>query len=144
MALSSRFALNTTAVLGGGFLVVAAMTYTASTADWLAFGVSTAFAVAGTTGALMTRRTHQRLAHSAIALVSLWSLISALVFTGFSDTTRTWLVFANALALAAVALADLIAHEATTERVVHELTIHTTTGSPETISRHDRPNHLPV
>jgi hypothetical protein len=143
MALSTRFALNTTAVLGGGFLVVAAMTYTASTADWLAFGVSTAFALAGAAGALMTRRMHQRLAHSAIALVSLWSLISALVFTGFTDSTRTWLVFANALALVAVALADLITHEATTERVVHELTVHTADGATS-ISQNDRPNHLPV
>jgi peptidoglycan/LPS O-acetylase OafA/YrhL len=139
MALSSRFALSTTAVLGGGFLAVSAMTFTASTVDWLAFGVSAAFALAGTAGAVLARRTHQKLAHGSLAVVGLWSLVSALVFTGFSDTTQTWLVFANALALAAVALVDLIAHEATTERVVHELEVRTT--SPVAVTT---PEHITV
>jgi hypothetical protein len=39
-------------------------------------------------------------------------------------TRLTWLVFADALAVAAIALADLTAHEATTEKVVHQLVVH--------------------
>jgi hypothetical protein len=123
MALSSRFALDTTAVLGGGFLVVSAMSFSTSTAGWLGFGVSTAFAVAGAVGAVLARRSHQKLAHSSLAVVGLWSLIAPLIFTGGA---QMWLVFADALALVAVALGDLIAHEATTERVVHQLHIRET------------------
>jgi hypothetical protein len=120
MALSPRFALDTTAVVGGGFLVVSAMTFSAATAGWLGFGVSTAFAVAAAVAAALTRRTPQKLAHGSLAVVGLWSLIAALVFDG---TAQMWLVFASALALAAVALGDLIVHEATTERVVHQLEV---------------------
>ena len=36
----------------------------------------------------------------------------------------TWLVFADALAVGVLALADLTAHEATTEKVVHQLVVH--------------------
>ena len=125
MALSTRFALNTTAILGGGFLAVSAMTFTASTAHWLGFGVSTAFAAAALSSAVLAKRTHQRLAHGALTLVGLWSLASTLIFNGSSDNLQHWMVFANALGLAAVALVDLVAHEATTERVVHKLEVRT-------------------
>ena len=36
----------------------------------------------------------------------------------------TWLIFADALAVGVLALADLTAHEATTEKVVHQLVVH--------------------
>jgi len=52
--------------------------------------------------------------------VGLWSLISALVYSG---TALTWLVFANGIAIAVIALADLTAHEVTTENVVHRLVV---------------------
>ena len=57
-----------------------------------------------------------------LALVALWSLIAALVFSGNS---LMWLVFADALGLAAVALADLTAHEVGAEHVVHSLEVRT-------------------
>jgi hypothetical protein len=41
----------------------------------------------------------------------------------FSGTALTWLVFADALLVASLALADLTAHEATTENVVHRLEV---------------------
>ena len=137
MALSSRFALDTTAILGGGFLVVSAMSFSATPAHWLAFGVSTAFTIAAAAGAVLARRTHQQLAHGALSLVGLWSLISPLVFTG---TTQHWLIFANALALVAVALGDLIAHESTTERVVHEL--HVGNSGSSRVERTERSDEL--
>ncbi|MGH3416910.1 MAG: hypothetical protein ACRDSS_10615 [Actinocrinis sp.] len=120
MALSPRFALDTTAVLAGGFLAVSAMAFSASTAGWLGFGVSTAAAVAGSAGAAFARRTGQKAGHGLLALVGLWSLVAALVFSG---TALTWLVFADALGLALIALADLTAHELTAERVVHQLDV---------------------
>ena len=55
-----------------------------------------------------------------IALITDGAFGVALIFTG---TTLTWLVLADAIALAAVALADLTAHEVTTENVVHRLEV---------------------
>src|SRR6266480_1925464 len=54
-------------------------------------------------------------------LAALWSLVAALAFSG---TLLTWLIFADALAVGVLALADLTAHEATTEKVVHQLDVH--------------------
>ena len=129
MALSPRFALDNTAVLGGGFLAVSSMAFSADLAGWLGFGVSTGFVVLGGLGAAFARRTGQKAGHGLLAVVALWSLIAALVFSG---TALTWLVFADALALVAVALGDLTAHELTTERVVHQLDVRTeATSTPQ-------------
>jgi hypothetical protein len=122
MALSSRFSLDTLAIVGGGFLAVSAMSFSASTAGWLGFGVSTLFTVLAAAAATATRTGSARLGHGGLALVALWSLIAALAFSG---SVLTWLVFADALALAAVALADLTAHEVGTEHVVHSLEVRT-------------------
>ena len=126
MALSSRFALSTAAVIGGGFLAVTAMAFSAPVAGWIGFGVSTAAVVAGVAGAVFARSVSARTGHSALAAVGLWSLVAALTFTGH---TLTWLVFADALALATVGLADLVAHEVGTERVVHSLEVRHTDGA---------------
>ena len=120
MALSSRFSLDTLAIVGGGFLAVSAMSFAASTAGWIGFGVSTLFAVTAAAAAVATRSASAKAGHSALALVALWSLIAALVFTG---SALTWLVLADAIGLAVVALADLTAHEVSTEHVVHSLDV---------------------
>jgi hypothetical protein len=123
MAISPRFSLDTLAVVGGGFLAVSAMSsFAASTAGWLGFGVSTLFAVAAATAAVFTRSNSARFGHGVLALVALWSLIAALIFSG---NALMWLVFADALGLAAVALADLTAHEVGAEHVVHSLEVRT-------------------
>jgi hypothetical protein len=120
MALSPRFALNTFAVLAGGFLAVSAMTLEGSVVEWLGFGVSTAVAVVGVAGLVLARRTSARAGHGILAAVGLWSLIASLVFTGGA---LTWLVFAAGAAFVAAALGDLTAHELSTERVVHSLEV---------------------
>ncbi len=131
MALNSRFALDNTALLAGGFLAVSAMAFSADVAGWLGFGVSTAVAVVAGLGAALARRPGQKAGHGLLALVALWSLIAALAFSG---TLLTWLVFADALAFVAVALGDLTAHELTTERVVHQLDVRgDTAGTPQTV-----------
>jgi hypothetical protein len=120
MALSPRFSLDTLAVIGGGFLAVSAMSFSAATAGWIGFGVSTMFTLVAATAAVLARRASARFGHSALAVVALWSLVAALAFSG---SALTWLVFADALALAATALADLTAHEVGTEHVVHSLEV---------------------
>jgi hypothetical protein len=120
MKLSSRFLLDSLFVVAGAFLTVASMAWVANTAGWTAFGVSVGVTVLAVASAALARKTSHRLGHGLIGLVALWSFIAALVFSG---TVLTWLVFADAIALGVIALADLAAHEATTERIVHQLEV---------------------
>jgi hypothetical protein len=120
MALSPRFALNTIAVIAGAFLAVVAMAFSASVAGWIGFGVFTGVAVLGIAGAVFARKAAAKAGHGLLAAVALWSLIASLIFSG---TVLTWLVFAGAAGIVAVALCDLAAHELRTERVVHSLEV---------------------
>ncbi|MGH3212300.1 MAG: hypothetical protein ACRDNO_31500 [Trebonia sp.] len=120
MKLSSRFLLDSLFVVAGAFLTVASMAWAAGTAGWTAFGVAIGLTALATASAALAKKTSQRYGHSVLALVALWSLVAALVFSG---PALTWLVFADAIALGVLALADLAAHEATTERIVHQLEV---------------------
>jgi hypothetical protein len=112
--------LDSLFVVAGGFLAVASMAWSAGTAGWTAFGVSTGIAVIAAASAVLAKKTGRRLGHSVIALAGLWSLIAALAFSG---SALTWLVFADAIAVGVLGLVDLAVHEATTERIVHQLEV---------------------
>jgi hypothetical protein len=120
MKLSSRFAVDNLFVVGGAFLAVAAMVFTAPVTGWVGFGVFTGLTVVAFLSAVTARTPGQKVGHSILGIVGLWSLSAALAFSG---TTLIWLVFADAIALGVLALADLTAHEVTTENVVHRLVI---------------------
>ena len=120
MKLSSRFLLDSLFVVAGAFLTVASMAWAAGTAGWTAFGVSAGVAVLALASAALAKKGPRRLGHGLLGLVALWSVAAALAFSG---TALTWLVFADAIAVGVLALADLAAHEATTERIVHQLEI---------------------
>jgi hypothetical protein len=126
MKLSSRFALDVLFVLAGAFLAVAAMSFSAPVAGWAAFGVFAGVALLAAVSAARAGKPGQRIGHGLLGLVSVWALIAALVPSG---ATLTWLVFADAIAVGVLALADLTAHEVTTENVVHRLEV---TGTPAT------------
>ncbi len=123
MSLSTRFGVDVLGVIAGGFLAVAAVAFAAPTAGWVGFGVFTALTVVAAVAAVLTHRRGARIGHGILGLVSLWALFAALFFTG---PALTALVFADALAVALVGLVDLTAHELSTERVVHELEVHST------------------
>ena len=120
MKLSSRFLLDSLFVVAAAFVTVASMAWTAGTAGWTAFGVSVGVTLLAAASATLAKTTSRRLGHGAVGLVALWSLIAALAFSG---PALTWLVFADAIAVGVLALADLAAHEATTERIVHQLEV---------------------
>jgi hypothetical protein len=122
MNLSPRFALNTLFVVGGAFLAVVAMAFTASVAGWTGFGVFTGLAVIALASTALGRGRVRKVNHGVFSLVAIWSLIASLAYHG---SAQTWLVFAGGVALAVIALADLTAHEATTENVVHRLEVTT-------------------
>ncbi|SNT06924.1 hypothetical protein SAMN05421812_10326 [Asanoa hainanensis] len=120
MKLSSRFALDLVYLTAGAFLLVAAMAFTAGTAGWLAFAAGAGLTLLAGLNAVRATQPATRIGHGIVAVAALWSLVAALTFTG---ATQTWLVFANAGLLALLAVADLVNHEVTTERVVHELVV---------------------
>lgn len=117
--MSLKFGISTLFALAGGFLVAASLAFSAGMASWLAFGIGTGVAVIAT-AALSQGRSRHSVGYAAEFAVGLWSLIAALVFSG---STLTALIFADAVALVAVALADLAVHEVSTERVVHTLDV---------------------
>jgi hypothetical protein len=96
------------------------MTFTSATAGWLAFGVAAGLTTVAGFTAIRATQPAVKVGHGLVALASLWTLVAALTFTG---ATQTWLVFANAALLGLLAIADLVGHEVTTERVVHELVV---------------------
>lgn len=117
---SGRFGIDVLGVLAGAFLAVAAVGFSAPAAAWTGFGVFTGLALVGALGTILESRTSARIGHGVLGLVALWSLIAALAFTG---PALVALVFADALAVVLVSLADLVVHELSTERVVHELEV---------------------
>jgi hypothetical protein len=120
MNLSPRFALDTLFVIGGAFLAVFAMAATASVAGWTGFGVFTGLAVIALASALLGHGATRRGSHALLGVIAVLGLVAALVYAG---TALTWLVFAGGVAIAVIALADLAAHEVTTEKVVHQLVV---------------------
>ena len=120
MKLSSRFLFDSLFLVAGAFLTVASMAWAAGTAGWTAFGVSAGVTVLALASAVAAKKGSRRLGHGLLGLVALWSLVAALAFSG---TALTWLVFADAIAVGVLALADLAVHEATTERIVHSLEV---------------------
>lgn len=117
--MNTRFGLNTFALVASGFLAVVSRTLGQTPLEWTGFGVSAALVLAAVAGLTTTGR-RGLVNYGTLGVVSAWSLVAALTFTG---TALTWLVLADALAVAGVALAALVAHEVTTERVVHTLEI---------------------
>src|SRR3984885_7095564 len=120
MRISSRFLLDGLFVVAAAFLTVASMAWSAGPAGWTAFGVSTGIAVLAVASVATAKRNSLRVGHGLLGLVALWSLVAALAFSG---TALTWLVFADAIPVCVLALADLAVHEATTERIVHSLEV---------------------
>ncbi|HEX5293882.1 MAG TPA: hypothetical protein VFX25_33830 [Streptosporangiaceae bacterium] len=120
MNLSPRFALDTMFVIGGAFLAVVALPFTAVVAGWTGFGVFTGLAAIALASTLFGHGAVRKASHGGLGLVAVWSLIATLLFTG---PALTWLVLAGGVALAVIALTDLAAHEVTTEKVVHQLVV---------------------
>jgi hypothetical protein len=129
MKLSPRFVLDNLFVIGGAFLVASALAFSASMAGWIGFGVFTGITLIAGASAVLARSNGRRLGHSVVAVAGLWSLVAALAFSG---SLLMWLVFADAIAIAVIALADLGAHEATTEKVVHQLVVSETPAATAT------------
>ena len=111
----SRLAL----LLVAGFLIVATQVWAFGTIEWL-FIVGGIVMIALAAGALGMAPGPQRTLDGLVGLLGVWSIVQAIVFNG---STLEWVAFTTALVGAAVATLGLSIHEATTERVVHELSV---------------------
>ncbi|MCD2195452.1 hypothetical protein LQ327_18945 [Actinomycetospora endophytica] len=128
MALTSRFAIDTTALIAGAFLSTAVFAFAAPVSTWIAFGIFIGLIALGGLGVILDHHATGYLTHGLLAAVGIWSLVATLVFTG---ATLSWLIVAGAVAAVVLGVADLVAHEVTTERVVHQLEV---TPTPEAAS----------
>lgn len=116
----ANYFTNLAYLIAAAFLVVVSQAFASSVAGWVAFGVSTGIVLAALAEAMLNRKLVPKLGHVAVLLLALWSVVAALSFTG---GTLSWLVFADAIGVAALALVNLVVHEFSTERVVHQLEV---------------------
>jgi hypothetical protein len=102
-----------------GFLVVATQVWPTHTLEWLfiAGGIVT-LVLAAAPGGAGSRR--QRAVSAIVAVLGIWCVVQASIFNG---DTMMWVSFATALGIGLLAIAALIDHEMSTERVVHELQV---------------------
>jgi hypothetical protein len=115
-----RYLSNLTLALAAGFLVVATQAFSPPVAAALVFAIAIGATVLSlATIAAPTTRV-QRVISGVAAVIGIWTIVASLVFF---PTTVVWLGFASALALVALAVIGLTAHELTTERVVHSLEV---------------------
>jgi hypothetical protein len=113
----SRLAL----LLIAGFLIIATQVWPMATVEWL-FIVGGVVMIALAAGALGQDPGPQRSLDGVLAVLGVWSIVQAIVFSGM---TLEWVSFATAAAGALLATVGLTLHEMTTERVVHELRVTT-------------------
>jgi hypothetical protein len=105
LSVSTRFLTNSIVALAGGFLVVASQAFSSSTTGWLAFSIAIGTLVSVATAQLdQTRGRVQQALDGVLAIVSVWTIIASVVF---HNRTLTWLSFAEALGLVAVAYAGV-------------------------------------
>jgi hypothetical protein len=118
--MSPKYLINLLVAVAGAFLVVASRTFATSTAGWIGLGIGILAVVLAAAGVATARLSAASIGYSVTALVGAWTIVSSTVFAG---SLLGWLVFADALALVAVALVELTVHEVGTERVVHTLVV---------------------
>lgn len=118
--MGKKYLINASALAASVVAIVWSRVYTGATLEWVIFGIAAAIAVAGVVGLRIASQRFELAGFTALSVVAAWTAVAALVFTG---TTLGWLAFASAIALALVAAGSLVAHELTTERVVHTLEV---------------------
>jgi hypothetical protein len=114
-----EFFSRLTLLVVAAFLVVATQVWSGGTLEWL-FIVGGAAMLALAAADTGTNNRLQRGLDGILAVLGVWSIVEAIVFNGGN---LEWVSFATALAAGLIAIVGLIAHEASTERVVHELQV---------------------
>ena len=118
--MNSRFITNVAMTLIGGFLVVVSLAWSPPVFMWVMFAGGIAAILLAPAAVLPDRGLGQRGLDAALTILGAWTIVASLVFAG---STITWLGFASGCAFVALALAGLVLHEVSTERVVHSLEV---------------------
>lgn len=117
--MSARFISNLGLGLVGAVVVAASLAFSAGVTGWLMFGVGLGVLVlVGVAQLDRGRGLVQRLLDAGTGALALWATVASAVFGG---ATVTWLSFAEALGFVGLAIVGLVAHELSTERVVHTI-----------------------
>ncbi|HEX6763536.1 MAG TPA: hypothetical protein VF094_12115 [Gaiellaceae bacterium] len=117
--MSLRFVTNVVLMLAGGLIVVCSQAFSAGLAGWIAFGIGLGIlAMVGAAQLDRSRGWAQEGLDGLAGGLAIWTVIAAVVFSG---SPLTWLVFAEGLGFVGLALVGIVAHELSTERVVHSL-----------------------
>lgn len=115
--------------IAGAFLVVVSQALALADIANLALGVGIGMLVVSLLAAARYRHHIPSLISGMlIVVISAWMIIASQIF---SLATVQNLTFAEALAIAGVALVGVSAHELSTERVVHSLETRAGAGGPE-------------
>ena len=119
--------------VAAAFLVVASTAFTLADIAAVSLGVGVGMLVASLFVAYRYRNDIPSLVTGTVAaLVSAWTIVASQVY---SFATVQNLTLGEGLAIGALALIGLTAHELSTERVVHSLSIRA--GAPEPEAAHD-------
>lgn len=117
----SRFAGNMLVAVGGVFLAIVSRIWVAGTVEWIGVGIGAAVLVIALGSMAATARgMSERGIDLLIAVLGAWTIVASLVFSG---TTLLNLALWEGIGLALLGAVGLIAHEQTTERVVHQLEV---------------------
>lgn len=117
----SRFASNLLVAAGGVFLALVSRIWATGTIEWIGVGIGLGALLIGLYAAAMTARgTVERGVDLLIALLGAWTIASSFIYSG---ATRLDFALWEGVGLALLGAVGLIAHEQTTERVVHELEV---------------------
>jgi hypothetical protein len=117
---SNRFISNMLLALAGGLVLVVTQAFGPPVVAWIAFGVTGVgvLLLMIATALAPGRGNVQRTLDAVAGVLAVWTIVETLVFSGM---LMVWLTFGAAAAIVAVGAAGLIAHELSTERVVHTL-----------------------
>lgn len=102
-----------------GFLAVASQVWSGDTLQWVFVGGGAAMIVVAAADAIAPSL-QQRILDGVLVVLGAWTVVAAFAF---ENTNLEWWSFASAAALAGLAAIGLTLHEASTERVVHELSV---------------------
>ena len=114
-----RFVTNLLVALAGGLIVVCSQAFRAGVTGWITFGIALGILTVLSLAQFdRMRGIAQRGLDGITGVLGIWTVIASVVFAG---AALTWLSFAEALGFVALAVAGLVLHELTTERIVHTL-----------------------
>jgi hypothetical protein len=116
-----RFASGLMLASGGAFLAIVSRIWSTGTIEWVGAGIGVVALLGGLAlAARGARGTFERGVDGLTALLGAWTIVASFAYSG---TTRLDLALWEGVGFALLGAAALLAHELTTERVVHELEV---------------------